>query len=125
MIGSRSCLRHHALPRIVRVMKFIFLLFLLLIHAIPLAHAARPLPADGQTGYFKALDYPLVQIGKDALRLAPGARVFDLDNRVMMHNQLPAEANVLYQYDVSGLILNIWFLREEEIQELKKAGKKF
>jgi hypothetical protein len=89
------------------------------------AHAARPLPADGHTGELKALDYPMVQIGKEALRLAPGGRVFSEGNRIVMHNQLPAEAKVMYQADISGLILNLWLLSEEEIQELKKAGKKF
>jgi hypothetical protein len=106
-------------------MKTLYLCLFLLLHVAAQAHAARPLPTDAQTGYLKALDYPLVQIGQDALRLAPGARIFDLDNRVMMHNQLPAEANVLYQHDISGLILNLWFLNDEEIQVLKKAGKKF
>jgi hypothetical protein len=107
-------------------MKLIYssLLFLILTIATSV-FAARPLPADGHAGYFKALDYPLVQIGKDTLRMAPGARIFNTDNRVLMHNQLPAEASVLYNHDVSGFILNIWFLSEEEIQMLKKAGKKF
>lgn len=42
-----------------------------------------------------------------------------------MHNQLPAEARVLYQHDVTGHVINLWLLSEEEIQTLKKAGKKF
>ncbi|MGB8856536.1 MAG: hypothetical protein WCC58_07680 [Burkholderiales bacterium] len=106
-------------------MKYVYRIILLIFASATLAFAARPLPADGHTGYFKALDYPMVQIGKDTLRLAPGARMFNPDNRVLMHSQLPAEANVLYQHDVSGLILNIWFLSDVETETLKKAGKKF
>ncbi len=100
-------------------------LLLLIALTTGVAHAARPLPPDGNTGQFKALDYPMVQIGKNILRLAPGARVFSDGNRIVMHNQLPAEAKVMYQHDISGTVLNIWLLSEEEIQELKKAGKKF
>jgi hypothetical protein len=107
-------------------MKSVYFFLLAVLSALSsVGMAARPLPADAHTGYFKALDYPMVQIGKDTLRLAPGARIFNFDNRILMHNQLPAEANVLYQHDVSGLLLNVWFLDEEEIQTLKKAGKKF
>jgi hypothetical protein len=106
-------------------MKAFTLLILMVALATGSVQAARPLPPDGQTGEFKALDYPNVQIGKEALRLAPGARVFSEGNRIVMHNQLPAEAKVMYQHDVSGFVLNVWLLSEEEIQELKKAGKKF
>jgi hypothetical protein len=106
-------------------MKVFTLLYLLVALAAISAHAARPLPPDGNIGDFKALDYPMVQIGREALRLAPGARVFSEGNRIVMHNQLPAEAKVMYQADISGLILSVWLLSEEEIDELKKAGKKF
>ncbi len=89
------------------------------------AHAARGLPADAHTGVLKALDYPMVKIGGDTLRVAPGVRIYSPDNLVIMHNQMPAEAKVLYQPDASGFVLKLWLLSEEEIDTLKKAGKKF
>jgi hypothetical protein len=106
-------------------MKYSHLLLLLTLGFSVSAHAARGLPADAHTGVLKALDYPMVKIGGDTLRVAPGARIYSPDNLVIMHNQMPAEAKVLYKHDSSGFIMNVWLLSEEEIQTLKKAGKKF
>ena len=77
-------------------------------------HAGRILPPAAQMGALKAADYPYVKIGDNVLRLAPGARIFNAENRTILPNLLPAEAAVFYQLDLYGQVINLWLATPEE-----------
>jgi len=85
----------------------------------------RFLPANGErgtTGDTQA--YPLVQINKKLLRLAPGARIYDQGNRTIVHGHLPTGVEVFYAKEQSGSVQRIYILTEQEIVRLKQAGKR-
>jgi hypothetical protein len=75
---------------------------------------ARDFPASAKTGELKSTDYPFVKIDDKQMRLAPGARVFDLNNRIILPTLLPAGVKILYETESSGLVLTIWLLTAEE-----------
>jgi hypothetical protein len=101
-----------------------FLICLLLGLASGLAQA-RPFPETAESGTLKGYDLPMVKIGRETLRLAPGARIFNETNMIVFATALPESAKVLYQSDITGMLLNLWLLSDDEVAELKKAGKKF
>ena len=102
-------------------MRKLMLLLAFLVCAAP-ALAQRALPADAKRatiGDRQAL--PMVQIGNDVLRLAPGGIIVDTNNRTITHGQLPPGAEVLYVTDKNGDVLRIVLLTPEEQARLDRA----
>ena len=87
--------------------------------------AQRFLPANGERGTLgPTVDFPAVTIGKNVLLLTPGARLYDRDNRTIVHAQLPPGAEVIYSRDQAGYVQRIYILTEQELFVLKQAGKR-
>jgi hypothetical protein len=83
----------------------------------------RLLPANGKLGDLVGQQqYPLVQIDRKVLRLAPGGVIVDQHNRFIVHGYLPAQAKVLYVVDNRGDIARIILLRPDELARLQQAG---
>jgi hypothetical protein len=81
----------------------------------------RLLPADGKLGELVGQKYPLplVEIDQKVVRLAPGARVYDEHNRMILHTFLPQQAPVLFVLDSNGDVARAYILRTEEWERLK------
>ena len=88
--------------------------------SVATAHAGRILPATAQPGDLKGIDFPYVKIGDNTLKLAPGLRIFDVQNRMVFYTMLPAEAKVFYQLDLMGQVLNLWLATPEEAATFAK-----
>lgn len=84
------------------------------------AIAGRMLPQDAASGDLTASKYPYVTIGSKQFHLAPGSRIFDRNNRIIVPNSLPPGATVLYQVNSNGDLANMWLLTPEEAANLKK-----
>jgi hypothetical protein len=85
----------------------------------------RFLPANGERGMLGAAqDFPAVRIGNTDLLLTPGARIYDRENRTIVHAQLPPGSEVLYSRDQAGRIQRIYILTEQELTALKQAGRR-
>jgi hypothetical protein len=80
------------------------------------AQQTRPvaLPANATYGEMKAFRYPEAQIDKRMLRLAPGARVYNTQNLILMPGSVPSQAPVLYRLDIQGQIAQMWLLTADE-----------
>ena len=88
------------------------------------AQLQRFLPADGRYGELhdqRQLTLPLVQIDKKIMRLAPGGRIYDENNRTIVHGSLPDAAPVLFVQDMNGDIARLYILLPGEIERLKPA----
>jgi len=93
----------------------------------PPAHAQQPrpvqLPADGRYGEMTAFDYPQALVGKVTLRLAPGARIYDRSNLIVMPAAVPRSGGpVLYKLDIHGQVAQMWLLTPEEAAAAKKRS---
>jgi len=88
------------------------------------AQQARPvqLPADARFGELKGLAYPLARIGKDTLRLAPGARIYNTQNLIVMPASVTGTGPVLYELDFQGEVAQLWLLTPEEAAAAKKRS---
>ncbi len=67
---------------------------------------------------------PAVIIGNELLKLAPGCVIFNAENRTILQQDLPRNADVLYQFDISGLVSRIYILTPDEQARLNLAARK-
>ena len=90
------------------------------------AQLPRSLPKDGKVGVVTGQQhtFPMVQIDNKVLRLTPGGRIFDQQNRTIVHGALPAEAAAVYTVDKAGDVSLIILLRPEEALALQQAGNR-
>ncbi len=88
------------------------------------AQLQRMLPANakrGVTGELRPL--PVVIINGEAAKLAPGGVIFDENNRTLLHQNLPVNADVLFQLDIQGDIQRIYILTPEERARLDQVKR--
>lgn len=99
-----------------------FLLLLTFLVASTQAWAQRALPPEAKRAEIGAQQaLPMVAVGNQLLRLAPGGIIFDAANRRITHGQLPPGSDVVYQLDRNGEILRIVILTPEEQARLDRA----
>ena len=85
----------------------------------------RILPQNGERVTLGATqNFPAVIIGKNIFLLTPGARIYDRDNRTIVHAQLPPGAHVIYSRDQAGYVQRIYILTEQELAILKQSGQR-
>jgi hypothetical protein len=83
----------------------------------------RMLPANGKRGVTGAPQpFPLVGIGRQVLKLSPGAVIYDQYNRTLLQGNLPQQAAILYSQDTNGLVTRIYVLTPAEEERLTRAG---
>ena len=68
--------------------------------------------------------FPLLELDDKVYRLAPGGRVIDENNRVILHSYLPKQANVLYVLDANGDVSRAYILRPDELKEAQQREPK-
>ena len=86
------------------------------------AQLPRQLPVNGKLGeLIGPQPFPLVQINDKVLRLAPGGRIFNEENRTIVHSFLPRQARVYFVQDMNGDVLRIYLLRPDELENLQRA----
>lgn len=87
------------------------------------AQLPRQLPAEGRLGELvnQQQPFPLLQIDNQVVRLAPGGRIYDQNNRTILHTLLPERATVLFLQDMNGDISHVYILRPEELERFQRA----
>ena len=100
-----------------------FVATLVLVDASPSWAQLRKLPANAQRAVLSGYQNPFVILGNKQLRLAPGAVIFDANNRTILRGSLPAEADVVFTTDQTGNVLRIYLLTAQERQMLDQAKR--
>jgi hypothetical protein len=104
-------------------MRKLMLLLAFLVFAAP-ALAQRVLPADAKRGTTGERQmFPMVQIGNEVLRLAPGGIIVNSNNLTITQGQLLPGSEVLYQLDRNGEVPRIVILTPDEQARLNSAKK--
>lgn len=99
------------------LVRYVFVVLLALLTAAASAQLLhqRQLPKNGKLGELgQPLPLPMVQIGRDVLRLAPGGVVYDASNRAILHSALPSEGAVWYTTDPNGDVQRLYILTPAE-----------
>ncbi len=75
----------------------------------------RSFPTDVERGEFTVLQGTVVQLGDTREQLAPGARIFNLHNRVQLPVTLVGQKlTVNYRRNATGQIAEVWLLSAQE-----------
>jgi hypothetical protein len=91
---------------------------------ISYAQVQRMLPANGKRGVTgEPQPMPSVVINRQVAKFAPGGIIFDTNNRTILQQHLPANADVWYQVDMRGDIQRIYILTPDERARLDQAKK--
>ena len=82
----------------------------------------RDFPAKALRGTLVVVQPPNVTMDDRAVRLSPGARIYNTNNSLVMSSSLlNKEVVVNYTLDLRDQIQNVWILTEAEAKE-KRAG---
>ena len=107
--------------------KLLLLLTLVLSAAmVSASHAQlRTLPANAKrtTVGQQQFALPFVDLGAKKLKLAPGAVIYDRENRTLVHNALPPGADVVFTTDMHGDIARIYILTPYEQAQLSQKRR--
>ena len=95
----------------------------LVLAAASVSAQVRTLPANAKRAELSGYQNPYVVLGGEARRLAPGARIFDAENRTITPGYLPAQADVVYTLDPAGSVMRIYLLTPQERQRLDAARR--
>jgi hypothetical protein len=70
-------------------------------------------PDGSIIGTMSPTTLPDVSIDGKALRLAPGARIYNAQNLTITPNQVPPNSRVRYKLDATGNVSQVWLLPPE------------
>ena len=88
----------------------------LAVPALTCAQVTRTLPMDSLRGEVTFGQPPEVLLNGQPMRLAPGARIRDAQNMVVLSGALAGQKlKVNYTVDPYGLLFNVWILHPEEL----------
>lgn len=97
---------------------------LLAVAALPAWAQLRTIPQNGKRATLSGYENPYVFLGGERMRLAPGAVIFDANNRMILPGYLPAgTSDVVYTADQTGQIMRIYVLTPYEIESLNAAKR--
>jgi hypothetical protein len=82
--------------------------------AAPALAQLRMVPPDARRGVMRHLQEMIVQIDQSTARLAPGAQIRDIHNRLVLPAAIPPGVVVKYQVDALGHVTRVWILTVEE-----------
>ena len=89
----------------------------LLLLAASLAGAqVRSIPQDARVGQIRHLQDMVVEIDGAPQRLAPGAQIRDVSNRIILPTAIRPGTRVKYVVDAAGQVRKVWILTPKEAQ---------
>jgi len=92
------------------------LVFVAWLFASPaMAQGTRILPVNVVVGELQGVNYPYVKISDKVWRLAPGSRIRDRDNRIVLPASAPQSGRVVFNFDSLGQVLGLWVLTAQEL----------
>jgi hypothetical protein len=75
----------------------------------------------GALGILKVSIFPEASLNGQAVTLAPGTRIFSMNNMIILPGTIQDEAiAVLYRKDMLGQVIEAWIVNREEIAAVKK-----
>jgi hypothetical protein len=81
----------------------------------------RTLPAQAKPGTMRHVQESIVQIDGRLARLAPGARIRDAHNRLLVPTAIPAGSLVKYTLNAQGHVSAVWILTPHEAASVPRT----
>ena len=82
------------------------------------AHAQlRSIPEQAKDGAISQQPDMIVSVNGVAVRLAPGAKIRDQDNRIVLPGTVPAGTQIKYLLDPEGQVRQVWIPTPDEAKQ--------
>lgn len=92
--------------------------------SLPAWSQLRTIPPTGKRATLAGYENPFVVLSGEKVRLAPGAVIFDTNNRMILPGYIPAgRTDVVYTTDQTGQVMRIYILTPQEIQRLNETRR--
>ena len=90
------------------------------------AHAQiRPIPAEAKLATLKLGVFPDAELNGKAVKLGPGARIYNQDNIIVVPSTLLGVTTVVaYVTGSLGEVVSLWILKDAEIQQMRARQKR-
>ena len=99
-----------------RLVTVLFLILGLMASMSPAWATPRTFPANTMRGTLTAAVFPQVVINGNTMNLAPGAKIFNQQNLVVLHSALVNQTVIVnYTVDTLGYVNRVWVLTNEEL----------
>jgi hypothetical protein len=106
-----------------RLAAFLLAALLTAFAAAPAWSQLRTLPTNAKRAMLTGHSDRVVTLSGERRRLAPGAIIFDTNNRTILPNFLPEQADVIFTTDTTGAVLRIYLLTPQEQKRLDQARR--
>ena len=83
----------------------------------------RAIPGKAIPGVLEIKVFPTAVLDGEPIRLGPGARIRDLDNRIVTPGSVSGAHRVVYTTDAGGFIQEVWLVTEAEFRAARNARK--
>ena len=93
---------------------------LLALCCLAAAAQQREIPADAKRGKLTHVYDMDVRIDEQLQRLAPGVRIRDAENRIVVPMSVPPKSDVKYRLDQAGYVREVWILTADEVAPPEK-----
>ena len=94
------------------------------IAATPAQAQIRPIPANARLATLKLGVFPDAELNGKAIRLGPGARIYNRDNIIIIPSTLKDVAMVVaYVTGSLGEVVTVWILTDDEIRQVRARAK--
>jgi hypothetical protein len=77
----------------------------------------RTIPKDAKRAKMSHVQERIVELDGKREMLAPGARIRDAGNRIIVPSALPANSVVKYRRDANGALHEVWILTADEAKK--------
>jgi len=77
----------------------------------------RTIPGEAKDGQMSALQDMIVSVDGVAVRFAPGMRIRDQENRMVVPGAVPAGTQVKYLLDEQGQVRQVWIPTPHEAKQ--------
>ncbi|MEK9776205.1 MAG: hypothetical protein VW339_08720, partial [Quisquiliibacterium sp.] len=84
--------------------------------------APRSFPADARVGLLQVDVFPSAVLNGQKIVMAPGARIYDTANRIIIPSTLGSAVQVLYKLDALGQVHHAWILTPRELELARHRG---
>jgi hypothetical protein len=95
------------------------------IAAAPAQAQGRPIPDTARLATLKLGVFPDAELNGKAIKLGPGARIFNRDNMLVIPAPLQGVTHaVAYVTGSLGEVISVWILNDAEVKQLRARLKK-
>ena len=122
---NRRLRASRALRLVLQALAALLVSVLVGIAAAPASAQIRTIPAHAKLATLTLGVFPDAELNGKAVKLGPGARIFNQDNMIVIPASIKGTRHVVaYSTGSLGEVVSVWILKDPEVRQLRARLKK-